>query len=279
MEPPGGTTPRSIALAREAAPRLPAGDEDGDRFAGYGATGVRFQSGHLVGFWRSPASSLGAAHALVWLRAPGNEWAFYVDVPPELSLARYLHPAGRVVAVGTITFSWLGHHSLSIQIPEARLAWALHFGSTRATRALSSILPHLPRAAWRSRRVAAALARAGAPALRVGRLALGGRLPAGGTLHVHPERLWKVDGASARLHAVHLGAPTPAPVQVRLGDLPIPRLALLLEGWLEMRDTQPEARRRRVSTSFPTLSGSADREPSLSRPSASAARVPRRAEP
>ena len=79
--------PARIVEDLERDAELPRGSEE--RFFGYGVMGLPFRSGHVLGLWRFPASSIGPGYGSVWHRDPAGRWTFYQDQPAELACTRY----------------------------------------------------------------------------------------------------------------------------------------------------------------------------------------------
>jgi hypothetical protein len=223
-----GSTPRDAVRRLEAAPVLPAGP--GERFAGYGLTGVTFASGHVLALRRFSASSIGPAYGSVWHRNPEGRWTFYSDVESDLACGRYFGSAGSCGVREEIAITWTGEQSFSVCVPSLGLAWAVQLEQTRATRLLSTVVPRLPRALWGSAAIRRGLAAAAARSLKIGRLALDGLTPLRQRFSLQPQRVWIVGASVARIHGEHLGPPVLPHEQERLGDFWIPRWGLFMVG-------------------------------------------------
>jgi hypothetical protein len=219
--------PRHAAAEMEIAPRLPGGK--GDRFSGYGVTGVTFASGHVLALRRFPASSVGPPFSSVWHRTPAGVWTFYSDVDPSLGCNRYFGGEGRAVE-DEISIDWSGRYGFSVRVHRARIAWAVHLAPTSGTRALSALTGRIPDALWRNRPLRAGLGRATERLLQSGRIALDGMAPSGHCFAMDLHRCWMVDASAARIGDRHLG-PTVLPhVQDRLGEFWIPCWGVFLMG-------------------------------------------------
>jgi hypothetical protein len=222
------TEPRTAAAELETAPRLPAGK--GDRFSGYGVTGVTFASGHVLALRRFPASSVGPSFSSVWHRTPAGVWTFYSDVEPSLACSRYFGGGERRAIQDEITIDWSGRYGFSVSVHDARIAWAVHLAPTSGTRALSALTGRMPDALWRNRPVRAGLGRATERLLQSGRVALDGMTPSGHCFAMNLQRCWMVDASAARIGGSHLGRIVLPRVQDRLGEFWIPCWGVFLMG-------------------------------------------------
>lgn len=217
--------PRDACERLEAAPVLPPGP--GERFAGFGVLGVRFASGHWLAMRRFPASSLGEPYTSVWHRDPRGRWTFHCDVQGECACPRFFAAAGDGREEGEIGMEWTGDRSLTVTVPGAALAWAIHLAATPGTRLLNGAAGLLPAAAWAAPR-----------SLRLpglGEVRLTGRTPSGHLYRLSPLRAWLVEASVARLRGEHLGPPVTATEQPRLGDFRLPRWGVLALGRASFR--------------------------------------------
>src|SRR5215213_4635419 len=107
--------PGAIVRRLEAEATLPTGAED--RFTGYGIMGLPLASGHVLALRRFPASSLGPGYTSVWHRDPSGDWAFYSDVDPGLSCARFFGNALARAERNAITLTWSDPRRLTIVVP------------------------------------------------------------------------------------------------------------------------------------------------------------------
>lgn len=112
----------------ERSPELPPGS--GERFYRYAVMGLPFESGHVLGLRRFPASPVGPGHRSVWHRDPRGRWTFYQDVDRELACTRYFGGEVDQVVEAPISILWSG--------PD-------RFGSERATALWSGRLSWLRR--------------------------------------------------------------------------------------------------------------------------------------
>jgi hypothetical protein len=219
---------RAVAARLETAAVLPRGG--GERFTGYGVTGVTFASGHVLALRRFVASSIGPAYTSVWHRTPEGRWTFYADVEPRLACARYFGAAGTFAVEDEITLSWSGDASVSVRVRSLGLAWVVHVKHSATTHLFSSVARRLPHAVWRSRHFRSFAAAAAKHALGVGSFALDGSAPCGQRFSLAPQRIWLVDASVARIHGQHLGPLVLPRTQDRLGDFWIPRWSLFMVG-------------------------------------------------
>ena len=161
--------PRSVVEQLEAAPSLPTGADE--RFNGYGVMGLPFSSGHILAMRRFSASSLGPGYTSVWHRTPAGEWVFYATVPPRQSCTRFFGILASDSMRTEISITWPAPFHLRVTIPAVSLDWEVGVGSTVATRLMNAAGRLLPRAAWHSSAVLAAMERVAGPLLGVGRAA------------------------------------------------------------------------------------------------------------
>jgi hypothetical protein len=219
-------TPAATASRLEQRRTLPRGRTE--RFTGYGALGVPFESGHLLAFRRFASSSIGPPYASVWRRDPDGSWTFYVDVEPARGCPRYFGPALARVQRAEIEVEWIGSHGVAVHVPGADLHWTLRLQATPLAITLGIISRSLPDPLWRG--VAGAAGAAAGALLRTGPLRLLGRSPAGHRFLLHPTRIWQVAASTAQLGALDLGTDVVAADTVRLGDFLLPRRGLFAAG-------------------------------------------------
>jgi hypothetical protein len=234
---PGGATPRALATSMEHAPRLSPGP--GERFRGFGVTGVTFASGHVLALRHFPASSLGPGFTSIWHRSPTGDWTLYSDIDPALSCSRYFGADGVRVVQDDIALTWPGDYSLVVNVRHARIAWALQFADTAGTRAVTALLQGLPAALRRRRAVRAAIERTTARLLGSGRIALDGVAPSGHRFALDLQRCWTVSAAAAWLRGGHLGPVVLPRVQERLGELWISCWGILHFGDAQFLESAP----------------------------------------
>lgn len=214
----------------------PAGS--GERFFGYGVMGLPFNSGHILGLRRFPASSIGPGYRSVWHRDPSGRWTFYQDQPAELACTRYFGSAIDDVREGPIAITWTGPRSFDVSAGGDELAWTIELASTPVTSTLNRVAALLPDRAWHSAPVLAAIARAAGPALRAGRLRLNGVTPNGQHFVANPLHIWIARNSSARVRGTDLGTIGPAPEQAHLGDFAIPQRGVFVVGRAYFEDAR-----------------------------------------
>jgi hypothetical protein len=228
MSTPADATPRTAAALIESGPRLPAGT--GERFTGYGVLGIAFTSGHVLALRRMAASSVGPAFTSVWHRPPGGAWTFFADTDPDQACGRYFGVVGRVGRDDGIRLTWRGPTSLSVVVPTAGLAWAIHLAAAPGTRVMTTLRRRLPASVRRRPAVQTGMAMAGARMLGLRELTATGTTPSGHWFRLDAHRFWRVDASSARLRGDHLGSPTPMRGPTDLGDFRIPARGVFTMG-------------------------------------------------
>jgi hypothetical protein len=220
--------PRRLVEQLEAAPSLPAGSDE--RFSGYGVMGLPFASGHILAMRRFPASSVGPGYTSVWHRAPTGEWVFYATVSPRQSCTRFFGNLASDSIQTEISITWSAPFRFRVTVPAASLDWEVGLGSTASTRLMSTAGRLLPRAAWQSSMVLAAMGRAAGPLLGVGRVGLVGSVPNGQRFIANPRVLWAITDSRAVLGGEDLGPPGPIRPQAQLGDFWIPQRGMFALG-------------------------------------------------
>lgn len=227
--------PAEIVGDLERRPELPPGS--GERFFGYGVMGLPFQSGHVLGLRRFPASPIGPGYRSVWHRNPSGRWAFYQDQRAELACTRYFGSAVEEVREGPIQIDWTGARSFRVRAGDGDLDWTVDLASTAVTRAFTAVGSALPARAWRSRRVLKVISGVAGPALRAGRVRLTGLAPNGQRFVANPLALWVAIDSKATVRGVDLGQMGPAPEQARLRDFNLPQRGMFVVGRAIYTDT------------------------------------------
>jgi hypothetical protein len=222
------TDPRRFVEELEAAAELPAGSDE--RFNGYGVMGLPFGSGHVLAMRRFAASSVGPGYTSVWHRKPDGHWAFYATVSPRLACTRYFGAIARQAIETEIGLTWLAPFCLRVALRSVPFEWDIEVASTAATRLMNAAGRLLPRGAWRSPAVLAAMGKVAGPLLGVGRVGLQGRVPNGQHFIAAPRLLWAVVDSRARAAGEDLGPPGPVQPQARLGDFWVPQRGILAIG-------------------------------------------------
>jgi hypothetical protein len=220
--------PRTLAEAVELA-ATPDIDRD-EYLGGYGLLGLQFDSGHLLAMRRVPLSSFGPAYTSIWHRDPAGDWTIYLNVPPFQGCPRYFGSALKGAVETPIELNWTADRDFSLSVPEIDLEWSVQLGSTIVTRALNIVGGAVPRWAWRRRFVLDVVARAAAPLLGIGPVALRGDLPNGQWFRIVPLPVWRVAGSRASLAGQDLGAVVDLHERLELGDFIVPRRGLFFVG-------------------------------------------------
>jgi hypothetical protein len=219
--------PRAAALRAERT-RTPPAHAHGDAFAGFAVPGIRFEGGHILGFHRMRASSLGPPFASIWHRTPARRWRFITDVEPGVSSPRYFADASAHVAASAIHHGWRSDDALIIEAPDAGISWCMRVQPTAATRLINGVLPAQPAAGLRH----AALVRgAGWAAGRLlgGRpMVLTGTTPSGHRFGLRPRALWLVTSAVAVIDGRDAGPMLRLRERVALADWTLPDPPLLV---------------------------------------------------
>ncbi|GAB3385517.1 hypothetical protein GCM10027568_02710 [Humibacter soli] len=253
-------TPKSVAeaLVREAATGavsyIDAEDAD-ERFIGYGAMGVPFESGHYLALRHMVASSVGPAYRAIWHRDPNGRWTIYTTVAPELSCPRYFGAAATSAEqVPAIDLRWSSDHGVEVTLPGV-LRWRLELSASPATRMMSGMAGSMPDSAWARDAVLAPMGPMAGVMLGSGRIRLRGTTPNEQHFKAAPLNVWRVTGGRARLGDDDLGRLAPLPEQTRMADLWLPQRGIFFAGRFRFTatpgtasaDTTAELHRRPVT--------------------------------
>lgn len=220
--------PREAAAAVEASGTLPEGADE--RFDGYGIMGCPFASGHVLAMRRFPRNSLGPGYTSVWHRTPDGQWAFYADVPPRQSCARYFGKAAAVMRETAVGLEWLAADRLRVTMPELQFEWESEIRGTAMTAAMNGMMSAMPAGAWRSPAVLSTMGAMAGPLLGLGEIALQGAVPNGQGFTANPYRMWLLPTVRASLRGEDFGAPGPVAPQAQLGDFRIPQRGVFALG-------------------------------------------------
>ncbi len=232
--------PAELAAALERQTEVP--DGPGERYAGYGVLGVRFQSGDVLAFRRFPVTSVGSGYTSVWHRRPDGRWTYYIDTPGGLGCAKHFAPALDRTVVTPIRAEWLAPRCLWVTLEGGRLlCWTMALASTSATTVLNGLGRALPARWWLEPRWLRMLASVAGVALGTGRLRLTGRTPAGSVFIANPKRIWAVTSSRATFEGHDLGRIERSADQPALGDFLIPRRPLFAIGAAFMVEAPPAA--------------------------------------
>jgi hypothetical protein len=192
-------TPRERAAELERWRARPPGA--GDRFTGYGVLALPFESGHVLGFYRVSAGTIGPPHTAVWHRCPEGGVTLHVDIAPTRTCARYFGPAFDEVRVSAIELVWTGPQELQLTLPAPRLHWVMRVAASRAL-----IRPGI---AWRD---------------------VAGRTPSGHRFRLSPRSPGRVVAGAALLRERDLGPIAPDGEAGRIGWLALPAGGVLAFG-------------------------------------------------
>jgi hypothetical protein len=225
-------TPGEVARALEDTPGHL--DAQRERFRGYGVLGLPFESGHVLGLRRFPASSIGSGYTSIWYRSPEGRWSFWSTAEPEVSCARYTGEVSDDTRQTAIRLAWPESYRLTIAADDLSLSWEVTFAASPASSALSALSQRLPGQFLANERVLRALGPVAGTLLGTGRLALTGRMPNRQTFHLVPSHVWMVTASRAQLGATDFGRPAPLPRQAAIGDFRIPQKGLLAVGVLDV---------------------------------------------
>ncbi|MGN6128419.1 MAG: hypothetical protein ACTHON_17825 [Humibacter sp.] len=227
-------TPQSVAqeLTREAAEGAVdyIDTEDADeRFIGYGAMGVPFESGHYLALRHMVASSVGPAYRAIWHRVPEGRWTIYTTAAPEVSCPRYFGAAASAVRVPAIDLQWSSDHSVEVALP-GMLRWRLELGASLATRMMTGMAGSMPGSAWAHDAVLAPMGPIAGAVLGSGRIRLRGTTPNDQHFKAAPLHVWRVTGGRAWLGDDDLGRLAPLREQTRMADLWLPQRGIFFAG-------------------------------------------------
>jgi hypothetical protein len=240
-------TPGEVAAALEEMPgRL---DAQRERFRGYGVMGLPFESGHVLGLRRFPASSIGPGYTSIWHRSPDGRWSFWSTAEPEVSCARYTGEISDDTRQTAIRLAWPEPYRLTIAADDPSLSWEVTLAATPASRVLSSLAQRLPGQFLANERVLRVLGPVAGTLLGAGRLGLTGRMPNRQTFHLVPSHVWMVTASRAQLGATDLGKPAPLTEQATIGDFRIPQKGLLAVGALDADPLSPARHSTRTARS------------------------------
>jgi hypothetical protein len=220
------TDAREVAQATELRRGTVAGADE--RLAGYGVMGLPFATGHYLALRRFPANPFGAPYSSVWHRDPAGRWTFYNTAAPSASCPRFFGAAVDTVIRTPIALDWTGPGHLEVTAGPVR--WSMDLTTTPATAAMTAMARTMPRAAWESRLLLAAMSRFVRPVLAAGRIRLTGTVPNGQWFEAAPRVLLAVTRSAASVDGVDLGPLGPLPQQARLGDFWLPQRGLFMVG-------------------------------------------------
>lgn len=220
--------PAAIVDYLERHAQLPPGT--GERFSGYGVMGLPFETGHMLGLRRFPASSIGPGYRSVWHRDPDGRWTFYQDQPADLSCTRYFGAEVDEVRRTAIRIDWTGPRRFEVHAGDGDLEWTAELTSTPATRLFNRVGSALPTRAWRSRGLLHLMSRVAGPALQAGDVRLTGLTPNGQRFIANLLTIWVASHSNATVNGTDLGRMGPSPQQAHLRDFAIPQRGMFVIG-------------------------------------------------
>lgn len=189
-----------------------------------------FESGHVLASRQIPQSDFGP-YSTVWLRRPDGRWSIHVDGPLlEVACPRYWGPAAVESAFADIDLTWTGPNTARMTVDEPALQWTFSMSRGPLLAAVNAIHPALPLGSWRPGALVAAREWLAEHVLGVGKVDLSGRLPGGMPGTMMPQRVYRIDDATARLEGVDLGCPVRADEPPRFGNFRLPSSPLFAVG-------------------------------------------------
>jgi hypothetical protein len=221
-------TPQTAARRLEKRRHIAGGHVE--RLAGYGLLGVAFEAGHAVAIMRSTASSIGPPYASIWVRDPQARWTIHTSVEPSRSCPRYFGPALDDVRVEEIEVGWRNEYEIVVTARKSRIYAALRLKATPLMHALGAASRSMPERVWRRERQQPLLGRIAGRLLDAGPLELAGHTPSGHAYLLRPHRVWRVAAAVCMVEGRDLGSLAAPVEQPRIGDLGLPRRAVLAAG-------------------------------------------------
>lgn len=196
---------------------------------GWGVFSMPFDSGHVLALRVFPEGSFGSNRA-VWHRDPAGRWSIYYAAPrPEIACPRYFGAACRTIAPASISLTWDGPRTLTVEVDEPQLRWTMTARRSFVLGLLNPLMDSMPLATWR----VAALIRLReriARRLGLGDITLAGATPSGHQGLLMPQRMYLVDDADALLGGHDLGAPMRSISNPQIGDVALPARGVIAIG-------------------------------------------------
>lgn len=232
-----GTSPRSMAAELERRRPLPPGA--GERFAGYGIMSLPFAPGHILGFRRLSASSIGPPYTSLWHRDLAGRWTLYVDVEPARACPRYFSSAIDRVVSAEIRLDWQTADRVSLSVTGHHIEWAIRVESSAVTRLANRALALLPRPLGMHPLVLDRLGPIAGWALEAGPLRMTGRAPEGQRFRMLPRRIWMASASAATVRGRDLGPIGPHGRNYRLADFVLPDRGIFAQAdlWFDPRQS------------------------------------------
>lgn len=245
-------TPRMAADATEG--RRPTPTDGHEHFAGYGVLGLPFESGHVLGLRRFPASSIGPGFTAIWHRSPDGSWRFWSTTAPALSCARYTGEISDNSQETDIELDWLGPFHLKVTCADPAIEWEITLRSSLTTRMLTTVAQRFGNQFVAHDALLRLVGPASGLALRSGRLCLVGTMPNGQGYRLVPTQVWAMASSQATVEGVDVGRPAPLTQQATIGDFRIPQRGLLATGELAFDALDPTVHSTRIHRSMPARS-------------------------
>jgi hypothetical protein len=193
--------------------------------------GLTFQSGHVLGLRRFPASSIGPGYTSVWQRAPSREWTFYQDVAPDQSCARYFGTSLRRALVRSVQVDWTADDAFLVEVDHGfAVRWEVRLAAPLAVRAMNLMAGAMPETLWHNETVLRAMGVMASRLLGTGRVVLSGQAPSGQHFVANPHAAWTIPTSHAWVDGIDVGDVGPLPVQEHLGDFWVPQRGLFVVG-------------------------------------------------
>lgn len=233
------------AKARAIEPRTGESPWSGHEYGrGYGVLVCPFDSGHLLGLRVFPENDF-APYVSFWHRAPGEDWAIYVDGPSlDTACPRYWGPATGTTALAEIDVNWTGRRELRVTMDEPALDWRLSMAAPPIMRGLNTLEAALPRWTWRVgtlRRLREWVARR---YHGYGDIELAFTSASGHEVVLLARENYRVDASTARLDGQSLGEPVTLDRNPTVGGVALPAAPSFAFGEAQARIDDPDEYRR-----------------------------------
>lgn len=239
--------PITLVDGLEQGLKLPSGNTE--RFSGYGVMGLTFDSGHVLGLRRFPASTVGPGYTSVWHRNPLGQWTFYQNVQPQQACTRYFGSAISTALMCAISIEWTGDYSFTVTIEkEVDLRWQVFLTATPATRLMNALGHMLPEVLWHNKAFLKGMGGIASLMLAAGHIGLTGTAPNGQSFVANPRQIWLINASTASLQGQSFGNIGPLRNQARLQDFWIPQRGIFAIGGADFERYDPA--KHTLATSF-----------------------------
>lgn len=196
---------------------------------GWGVFAMPFDSGHVLALRVFPEGSFGPNRA-VWHRDPAGSWSIYYDAPrAEVACPRYFGPACTTVAPASISLTWEGPCTLTVEVNEPQLRWTMTARRSPVLGLLNPVMSSMPLATWRSAGLIRLRERV-ARGLGFGDITLTGATPSGHQGLLMPQRMYLVDDADVLLGGQGLGSPVRSTTNPHIGNVALPARGVIAIG-------------------------------------------------